>query len=54
VTSGMSVVNKLYGGYGEQPTGAQDQIIHQGNAFLKKHFPKLDSIVTARLVSATH
>jgi peptidyl-prolyl cis-trans isomerase A (cyclophilin A) len=53
VTSGMSVVNKLYGGYGEQPTGAQDQMIHQGNAFLKKHFPKLDSIVTARLVSAT-
>jgi peptidyl-prolyl cis-trans isomerase A (cyclophilin A) len=54
VTSGMSVVEKLYSGYAEQPTGAQDQVIHQGNAFLKKHFPKLDSIVTARLTSATH
>jgi peptidyl-prolyl cis-trans isomerase A (cyclophilin A) len=56
VTSGMSVVNKLYGGYGEKPSSgaAQDQMIHQGNAFLKKHFPKLDSIITARLVSATH
>jgi peptidyl-prolyl cis-trans isomerase A (cyclophilin A) len=54
VTSGMSVVDKLYGGYGDQPTGDQQQISQQGNAFLKKHFPKLDGIVTARLVSATH
>jgi peptidyl-prolyl cis-trans isomerase A (cyclophilin A) len=54
VTSGMSVVDKLYGGYGDQPTGDQQQITQQGNAFLKKHFPKLDGIVTARLVSATH
>ena len=55
VTSGMNVVNKLYGGYGGKPSSgaAQDQMIHQGNAFLKKHFPKLDSIITARLVSAT-
>jgi peptidyl-prolyl cis-trans isomerase A (cyclophilin A) len=49
VTSGMSVVNKLYGGYGEQPTGMQQQISTQGNAFLKKQFPKLDHIVTARI-----
>jgi peptidyl-prolyl cis-trans isomerase A (cyclophilin A) len=53
VTKGMAVVDKLYGGYGERPTGDQQQISAQGNAFLKKHFPKLDSIVTARLVSAT-
>jgi peptidyl-prolyl cis-trans isomerase A (cyclophilin A) len=53
VTSGMSVVDKLYGGYGDQPTGDQQQISQQGNAFLKKHFPKLDGIVTARLVPAT-
>jgi peptidyl-prolyl cis-trans isomerase A (cyclophilin A) len=49
VTSGMSVVDRLYGGYGEQPTNDQQQISSQGNAFLRKHFPKLDSIVTARL-----
>jgi cyclophilin family peptidyl-prolyl cis-trans isomerase len=49
VTSGMSVVNKLYGGYGEQPTGMQQQIATQGNAFLEKQFPKLDHIVTARI-----
>ena len=53
VTTGMSVVDRLYGGYGDQPTGDQQQISQQGNAFLKKHFPKLDGIVTARLVSAT-
>ena len=52
VTSGMSVVGKLYSGYGDSATNTQNEIIQQGNAFLKKHFPRLDSIVTARLVSA--
>jgi len=50
VTSGMSVVNRLYGGYGDQPTNDQQQMSTQGNAFLQKHFPKLDHIVTARLL----
>ena len=50
VTTGMAVVNKLYGGYGEQPTGDQAQISAQGDAFLHKTFPKLDHIRTARIV----
>jgi peptidyl-prolyl cis-trans isomerase A (cyclophilin A) len=50
VTTGMAVVKKLYGGYGEQPSNAQAQIASQGNVFLKKSFPKLDSIIRARLV----
>ena len=50
VTSGMAVVDKLYGGYGEAASNQQQEIAAQGNAFLKKHFPKLDSILTARLV----
>jgi peptidyl-prolyl cis-trans isomerase A (cyclophilin A) len=50
VTSGMSVVKKLYGGYGDGPSNAQPQIASQGNAFLEKTFPKLDSIIRARLV----
>jgi peptidyl-prolyl cis-trans isomerase A (cyclophilin A) len=50
VTKGMAVVEKLYGGYGEAPSNAQPQIASQGNAFLKKKFPKLDSILRARLV----
>ena len=50
VTKGMAVVEKLYGGYGEAPSNAQSQIQSQGNAFLKKRFPKLDSIIRARIL----
>jgi len=49
VTSVMSVVGKLYGGYDDTPTNDQTQIFEQGNSFLKKHFPKLDAILTARV-----
>ena len=52
VTSGMSVVNRLYSGYGESVTNLQGQIATQGNTFLKKRFPKLDSVIRARIVSA--
>jgi hypothetical protein len=45
----MAVVDKLYGGYGDQPTGDQQQMSTQGNAFLRKAFPKLDGIRTARI-----
>jgi peptidyl-prolyl cis-trans isomerase A (cyclophilin A) len=47
VTTGMSVVDKLYSGYGEQPQ--QQQIATQGNAYLSRAFPKLDHIRTARI-----
>jgi peptidyl-prolyl cis-trans isomerase A (cyclophilin A) len=50
VTKGMSVVAKLYGGYGESAAAAQQQIQTQGNAFLKAHFPKLDGVITARVI----
>jgi peptidyl-prolyl cis-trans isomerase A (cyclophilin A) len=53
VTSGMDVVDKLYGGYGEgAPSGkgpAQGQLTAQGNAYLMKDFPKLDYIKTATI-----
>jgi peptidyl-prolyl cis-trans isomerase A (cyclophilin A) len=49
VTSGMKVLTSLYGGYGDQPTGMQQQITTEGDAFLHKQFPKLDHIVTARI-----
>lgn len=49
VTTGMNVVAKLYSGYGESVTNLQGNIATQGNSFLKKHFPKLDSILTARI-----
>lgn len=52
VTSGMSVVDKLYGGYDDTPTNDQAQIEQQGNAFLKKRFPKLDVVTQTRLIQA--
>jgi peptidyl-prolyl cis-trans isomerase A (cyclophilin A) len=51
VTKGMNVVDKLYSGYGDGPTNTQQQIAAHGNAFLKKQFPNLDAVLTARLVS---
>ncbi|HUI42358.1 MAG TPA: peptidylprolyl isomerase [Terriglobia bacterium] len=52
VVEGMDVVNKLYGGYGEQVTNLQGEIEEKGNAFLKAQFPKLDSIKSAVIVPA--
>jgi peptidyl-prolyl cis-trans isomerase A (cyclophilin A) len=53
VTTGMSVVDKLYSGYGEgQPQGngpSQGALTSQGNAYLAKSFPKLDYIKTATI-----
>ncbi len=48
VASGMRVIDHIYSGYGEQPD--QELIGAQGNAYLKKEFPRLDYIKTARIV----
>jgi len=48
VISGMDVVEKIYGGYGEQPD--QDAIRLQGNAYLLKSYPRLDYIKTAKIL----
>ena len=54
VISGMEVVDALYAEYGEgAPQGAgpdQGLVQSQGNAYLKKDFPKLDYIKTATIV----
>lgn len=53
VTSGMSVVDALYSGYGEgAPSGRgpdQSRIQREGNAYLKKDFPNLDYIKKATI-----
>jgi peptidyl-prolyl cis-trans isomerase A (cyclophilin A) len=56
VVDGMTVVVRLYGGYGESPdmggTGPQqDKIESQGKPYLDKGWPKLDSIQTAVIVA---
>ncbi len=52
VASGMSAVDRIYPGYGEAPN--QNAIADDGNAYLRKSFPKLDYIKTARIVSGSH
>ena len=48
VIDGMSVVDQLFQGYGEQPD--QHRIESEGNAYLEKEFPNLDYIKTASIV----
>ena len=53
VVSGMDVVDKLHGGYGEgAPNGRgpeQGRVQGEGNAYLKKDFPQLDFIKKASI-----
>lgn len=53
VVEGMEVVDGLYQGYGEgAPRGAgpdQGRVQSEGNAYLKKDFPKLDYVKTASI-----
>ena len=56
VTSGMDVVDRLYSGYGETAGGGmraghQDALFAEGNAYLIRHFPRLDYIRKARLIT---
>ncbi len=50
VISGMDVVDKISGEYGESPD--QEKITMEGQAYLKQNFPNLDYIRTARVVTA--
>jgi peptidyl-prolyl cis-trans isomerase A (cyclophilin A) len=49
VTSGMDVVEKLFSGYGDKPTPHQPEMMAQGNAYLEKAWPKLDTIEKATI-----
>ena len=50
VVEGMSVVDSIYGGYGDTPS--YHLIATLGNSYLRRMFPKLDWIKTARVVAA--
>ncbi len=47
--NGMEVVEKLESSYGDMPSHEQPRIQGEGNAFLRKRYPKLDFIKTVRL-----
>jgi homoserine O-acetyltransferase len=55
VIEGMDVADALFDEYGEAAgggirAGKQDPVFQGGNAYLRKHFPRLDYIKTARIV----
>lgn len=50
VTNGMDVVQSFYSDYGGKPASKQDSIYKRGNAYLKKHYPKLDYIKKAYII----
>ena len=54
VTKGMDVVDKLYSGYGDEPTPHQGEMQLQGNAWLEKNYPKLDSIKSAKITDESN
>lgn len=49
VVEGLDVVDKLNAEYGEEPNFSR--IVRQGNRYLQRWFPALDSIVSATVVS---
>lgn len=49
VVEGMEVVERLYGGYGENLTNLQADIARSGDEFLQLNFPNLDAIERAYL-----
>jgi peptidyl-prolyl cis-trans isomerase A (cyclophilin A) len=50
ITSGLSVFDHLYSGYGEDASNEQPEITNSGASWVHQHFPKLDWIKTARIV----
>ena len=52
VIKGMDVLEMLNSEFGEEASQQQGRIQKEGNKFLDKNFPGLDSIVTATIVPA--
>ena len=55
VVEGWDVVEKLYGGYGENSgsgmrAGHQDKMFEGGNAYMDKEFPELDRLIRATII----
>ena len=55
VIEGMAIADAWYDGYGEAAgggirAGKQDPVFEGGNAYLRKNFPRLDYIKSARIV----
>lgn len=52
IVEGQEVIEKFYGEYGFEPANYQDSIMQQGNAWIRKKFPKVDYIIDAKILEA--
>jgi cyclophilin family peptidyl-prolyl cis-trans isomerase len=52
VVSGMDVIDALHDGYGDAPMQWEDSIATQGNPFLDRMYPDLDSITGLRVTTS--
>jgi len=55
VVEGMSIIDKLYAGYGESSGGGmraghQEKLFEEGNAYLDREFHLLDRLVHAEII----
>jgi cyclophilin family peptidyl-prolyl cis-trans isomerase len=50
IIEGFEVVESFYGGYGFEPANHQDSIMLYGNAYVKKHFPEVDYILSVEIL----
>lgn len=50
IISGFEVVEALNGEYGFEPANHQDSTMVHGNAYLKRIFPRLDSIIDVSII----
>jgi peptidyl-prolyl cis-trans isomerase A (cyclophilin A) len=51
ITEGFEVVETFYSGYGFEPANHQDSIMQMGNAYVHRHFPELDYIISAEIIN---
>jgi cyclophilin family peptidyl-prolyl cis-trans isomerase len=50
IVEGFEVVESFYAGYGFEPANHQDSIMVYGNAYVKRHFPEVDFILSAEIL----
>jgi peptidyl-prolyl cis-trans isomerase A (cyclophilin A) len=50
IIKGFETIQSLYSGYGFEPANHQDSIMVYGNAYVKKHFPEVDYIISAEII----
>lgn len=50
IIDGFGVVESFYGEYGFEPAKQQDSIMMYGNAWVKKHYPELDYIISVTIL----